>query len=510
MKIAPSRFEWLPVRLPGPWLYLPGAFAAGGLAVLAFAPFEYSLLLPLGHLLIFGLLLRATSRQGWWLGYAYGLGLMGFGVSWLQISLAQFAHVGQIAAGLYTLGFVVLVAVYYGLSGWLIVRIGRGLPPAVILLLVGPAVWVLLEWLRGWLFTGFPWLSGGYAWLDTPLAGFAPLLGVYGLNWLGLLLTGSLLLGAMGSGRSRVLALLLVLSVCTAGLLARQHSWHHQAGEAFQVSLIQANIVQSLKWRPEHLSRSVDKHLQLTRRNWHSQLIIWPETAVPALAERMQETLLQPLDQDARAHAVELLIGIPRGLQQGGRYYNSLQNLGGEAGFYAKRHLVPFGEYPPLRALLKSLIDRLGVTMGDFAPGEADAPLLQVLGYPMGISICYEDAFANELLDALPEAVMLINVSNDGWFGDSLAPWQHLQIARMRALESGRYLLRATNTGISAVIGPDGTLLKTSALMQEAVVTAHVTPLTGSTPYVRWGNGPVVSLLLGLLLATPVWRRLSD
>lgn len=488
------------------------AFAAGAIGVLGFAPFGGYPLLALGQGLLLWLLLAVSPRRGFWLGYSYGLGLLGFGVWWLHISLAEFAEVGPLAARLYTLAFVAAMALYYGLAGLLLAWLGRqgdqGSSSPVRLLLLFPPIWLGLEWLRGGLFTGFPWLQTGYAWIDSPLAGFAPLLGVQGLGLLALGLVSALLLMLLGPRRVWMAALVSLLIL--VGLALQGRDWTRPLGEPLQVSLIQANIPQSLKWKPGHLRESVEAHLALTRQHWSSRLIIWPETAVPAMAQEMESSLLFPLDQEARARDVELLIGIPRDKPDSSQYYNSLEALGGARAFYAKRHLVPFGEYVPLPSLLADFVAGLGVEMGNFAAGVEKPPLLTVRGVQAGVSICYEIAFGEEVREALPQAHFLVNVSNDGWFGDSLAPWQHLQIARMRALESGRFLLRATNTGVSAIIGPRGELQAQSPLMSAAVVSGAMQPHAGATPYVRWGNGPVLLVTL-VLLAVGLFRRgLSD
>ncbi len=488
---------------PAPYfrLNLLLAFFGGALAVAAFAPLGWVPLLIPGLLWLFWLWLQVGARRGFWLGYAYGLGLMSFGISWLQVSLAQFANVQLFASVLYTAGFIAFIALYFGLTGWLMVWLARRLPVVAQYLLVMPAVWVLVEWLRGWLLTGFPWLSLGYALVDTPLAGFAPVLGVYGLSWLALLW-----LGAVGLVlRGRYWSGLLILAVPLLGWALSGVRWWLPLGESFRVSLIQANIQQQYKWDPDLFTQSMRRHLQLTDQSRESDLIIWPETAITAMAYEVKSSLLDPLEIQARQHGAEILVGVPWMDLATGRYYNTLLNLGGEGGHYAKRHLVPFGEYAPLAWLLKPFVDSLGVELSDFTPGDGGQPLLKVGGLSAGISICYEDAFGDEVRQALPEAAYLINVTNDGWFGETLAPYQHLQIARLRALETGRYLLRATNTGISAIIGPDGKLLRYSTLMKEVAVHGQVQPLQGSTPYVRWGGLPLLSLLaIGL-----VWSRVS-
>ena len=470
----------------------------GALGVLSFAPFEWRTLLPLGLAYLFFHLVQMKPRAGFFAGYAFGLGLMGAGVSWLQISLELFAGVGFLASILFTLGFVAFMALYFGLAGGLIARMAGG-RQAFDLLLVAPAVWVLVEWLRGWLLTGFPWLELGYAGLDTPLAGYAPLAGVYGLGWLAALLAGALALTVSASLALRAALAAMASLIFLEGWALQSLSWSEPAGEAIRVSLVQANIAQEFKWNPEQFGLSMKKHLELTSAHWDSDLIIWPETAVSAFEHTVRPFLLDPLESDAREHGSEVLLGVPIMDFKSDRYYNAMLSLGKEVGTYYKRHLVPIGEYAPFRSVLKPLVDSLGIPMSDFIPGSAAKPLLKVAGHLAGISICYEDAFGAELIQALPEAAFLINASNDGWFGDSIAPHQHLEIARMRALETGRTLLKSTNTGISAVIGPDGRVLERSPLLKEYVLTRRVIPLKGITPYARHGNWPVIGIL-GLIL----------
>ena len=342
------------------------------------------------------------------------------------------------------------------------------------LALLGP-VWLLGEWLRGWLLGGFPWLSLGYSQIDSPLAGFAPLLGLYGAS--AAVLACAALLVMLLVGRRRLPALLaLVLLWGGAALLPRNH-WSVPVGEPLRVTVIQGNINQRDKWLRKNLVPTLDLYANLSRRHWSSDLIVWPETAVPAFTWQVEEALLRPLAAEARQQGSALLLGIADGKQGAPDYYNAMMTLGGERAVYHKRHLVPFGEFMPLKPLLGPLIEWLQIPMSDFTPGAAKRPLLQVAGYPAGLSICYEDAFGDEMIEALPTAAFLVNASNDAWFGDSLAMPQHLEIARMRALESNRYLVRATNTGISALIGPDGALLARSPAFERDVLSGEIVPL---------------------------------
>lgn len=510
---------------PG-WL----AFVAGSLAVLGFAPFSLSFVVPCSLALLFWLWLGATPRQALRLGWLYGLGLMGWGVSWLHISIDQFGNVGLMLALLITLLFVAVIALYYGLAGWLCARLAGGQVP-LRLLLCYPAVWVLLEWMRGWFLSGFPWLAFGYSQLESPLQGFAPLLGVYGVSWVVALSAGLLLLLLMGlftlpaavTGRAKVPALrglgikgggLSILGLAllwVGGGLLHAHDWTRSAGDPLRVSLIQGNIPQESKWRPEQFRPTLDLYTRLTREHWSSDLIIWPETAVPAFAHQVDEGFLTPLANEARAQGADLLLGIA--VRHGdGRYFNAMASLGSSRDAYYKRHLVPFGEFLPLKWLLHPLIDLLRIPMSDFSAGEPAKNLLQLAGYPAGISICYEDAFGEEVIRSMPDAAFLVNASNDAWFGDSLAPHQHLEIARMRALESGRYLLRATNTGVSAVIDPRGMIAGLSPAFEQDVLTQEILPMVGMTPYARLGNAAIVSFLVLMLGLAAVfcWRAIKQ
>jgi len=472
------------------------ALPAGVLTTLAFAPFGLWPLALLGPALMFHLWIK-RGRAGFRPGLLYGLGLMGSGVTWLYVSIAQFGDVGWLLPILVTAVFVLIIALYYGLAGWLVGRFDT--PARIKLVTVFPAVWVLVEWLRGWLFTGFPWLQLGYAMIDTPLAGYAPLTGVLGVSFAVVLSSGLILL-LLERGRVRLYAGTGLLALWSTGWALQQISWSQPEGEPFKAALIQGNIPQHKKWEIDQLLPTLTLYASRTKEHFGDGLIVWPETAVSAFQYQVDEPFLKPLEEALRRHGSQLVFGVVQLDPDGKRYYNAMVALGDQRDRYYKRHLVPFTEYLPFKSLLWPLVDFFTIPMSDFSAGDEVKPLMQVGRYQVGMSICYEDAFGVESAQALPEAAYLINASNDAWFGDSLAPYQHLQIARMRALETRRYLLRATNTGISAAIGPGGRLLATAPLLQEAVVEAQVQPLSGATPFARLGNLP----LLGLLVLTLV------
>ncbi len=470
------------------------ACSAGALLPLAFAPFNFYVLAMLTPATLFFLWRDVTPGRAAWRGWLFGLGQFGVGVNWVYISIHTFGHAPAVLTATLTLAFIAFLALYPALLGALTVRLFGHLD-GWRSLIVWPAGWVLLEWLRGWFLTGFPWLSLGYSQTDTPLAGYAPVLGVFGVSWMVVLAAGAITL------LPRVRAVLLLLAIVGGGWLLQRVNWTHPVGDTLRVALIQGNISQAVKWEPDHREPTLDLYRDLTRANWNHDLIIWPETAVPIFYNQVADGFITDMQREARHEGVDLLIGIPVLDQHNDHYYNAMMSLGAQQTFYRKRHLVPFGEYLPWRPMLGWLLDFLQIPMSDFSAGAWHQPLLHAAGYPVSISICYEDAFGEEVIGDLPQAAYLVNVSNDAWFGDSLAPHQHLQIARLRALETGRYMLRATNTGISAIIGPRGRLLARSPQFQVHVLSGDIQPMAGATPYVRWGNRAVVALMVLLLVS---------
>ncbi len=483
------------------------ALGAGASSVLAFAPFSLFPFALLGPALLFLLWLDSDPRRAFREGWLYGVGLFGVGVLWMHISIDQFGGIGTFFPIALTLLFTIVMALYYGLVGWLAQRLGSRSGGVRRLLLVFVPLWLLVEWLRGWFLTGFPWLALGYSQIDTPLRGYAPLLGVYGVS-LAVLFSAALAL-LLANRRNRLFAVTALILLWAGGWGLAQRHWTESAGAPLRVSLIQGNIPQAQKWRQEQLAPTIELYVRLTRANWRSDLIIWPETAVPALLHQVDGLLLQPLGREARAYGSQVLLGIPVWEKQGGRFYNAMVTLGAGEGAYYKRHLVPFGEFMPLSELLQPLVKWLAIPMSDFSAGEDARPLLRLAGYPAGLSICYEDAFGEEVMQALPEAAFLVNASNDAWFGDSIALPQHLEIARMRALETGRYLLRVTNTGITALIGPGGELRAVAQPFRQEVLTGEILPLTGLTPYAVVGNWAVVLSAL-VLLGWGLWSGRKD
>jgi apolipoprotein N-acyltransferase len=399
---------------------------------------------------------------------------------------------------------VLYFSLFPALFGYLLARLG-GTGTRWGLLVAAPALWVAIEWLRGWLLTGFPWLQLGYSQVDAPLAGLAPWLGVLGVSW-GAALSAALLVAlASSTAPARRLAGLALVVLWAGAWALGQVPWTIPVGQPLRALLVQGNIPQDQKWLAERKQATLERYRDLSRVGG-AELVIWPETAVPALYHRARD-FLEAVAAELQEQGAHLLAGVPVKDLESGRYHNSVVAMADSPVFYHKRHLVPFGEYLPLPGLLGWVVQVMQIPMSDFSPGPAQPTLLPAAGQLLGVSVCYEDAFGAEVIDTLPQATLLVNVSNDAWFGDSIAPAQHLQIARMRSQESGRDLLRATNTGISAFIDSRGRITRQAPQFQAVALSGEVQGRAGATPYVRLGNWPVLCGLGISLLSRRLRRR---
>ena len=481
-------------------------FAAGCLTTLAFEPFGLSIVIPILLLPLMFLWTSIAPRDAAGHSFWYGLGLFLTGTYWIYISVVVFGQAPTWIALLLMFGLSAIMALYLFIAGWFIGRLTQGEPMQ--LLLTAPAVWVVVEWLRGWVLTGFPWMAFGYANVDSAFAGYAPVAGVYGVTFAVVLTAAALLATLMTSGMQRIFSLVFVFLPWVVGGGLTLVDWTEEAGAPIRTTILQAGVSQDQKWLPEYRQPTLNYYRDSTRIARESEIVVWPEVAIPSLSSR-EAGYLSQLQLDARENGQTILLGILEDVERRGDrvIYNSVIALDGtRQQVYRKRHLVPFGEYFPVPAKVRDWMRMMSLPHNDLTAGERYPELIETAGGErLAIAICYEDAYGPEQLYALPEAGILINVSNDGWFGDSIAPHQHLQIARMRSLEFGRPTVRSTNTGISAFISHEGELLETSAQFQEAMLSRDVTPRKGSTPYVNFGNVPV--LALSFLIIGVFWFR---
>lgn len=491
------------------------AALAGAATVAGFAPLEW-FVLPVLTLAALTALWRSAPdpRAAALAGFAFGLGYFICGVSWVYVSMHDFGMMPAWLAVALTLLLCAYLALFPALTGWACRKLDCRSP--AVALLAMPALWTLTEWLRGWLFTGFPWLAIGYSQVPvSPLAGYLPVAGVYSATLLTLLSAALLCIGverAMEARHRRPAQialslldrpwLLALVAIWAGGFALKTVAWTAPAGEPLTVALIQGNIAQDLKWREDRVQTTLTAYRDLIAAS-DARLIVLPETALPLFLHSVPREYLDSLATHARKTGGDILLGVPeRGDAR--TYYNTVLSLGSAPEqFYRKSHLVPFGEFVPLKFLFGWFLDVAQIPLADFARGEETQQPLAVAGQKVAVNICYEDAFGAEIARQLPQATLLVNVSNVAWFGRSMAPRQHLQISQARALETGRVMLRATNTGMTAIIDTQGRVQNVAPEFSTAVVRGTVQGHAGATPYVRWTDVPV--LVLAVLLTAGVW-----
>ena len=493
------------------------ALAAGAAGVFAFAPFALEPVTLCVLALLFLLWLgAATPRDGAWLGFAFGFGLFGAGVSWVYIALETFGGMPVPIALIATAGFVAYLALWPALAGWVVVRATPA--NSWLRLLAAAAAWTLAEWLRGFVFTGFPWLAVGYAELlprgALPLAGYAPVGGVFLVSFAVALCAAAIagIIKALAQARTAdLIGCLAAISALMAGgaLLARVE-WTSVQGAPLAVSLVQGNVSQAQKFDPNFRPQNYALYDDLLRAS-KGRLVVFPESAFPQFADEIPEEVFVRIAEAGRARDGNVLVGlftIDPPLAAGGeeRIYNTVVSLGASPPqLYRKHHLVPFGESIPLKVITGWFINRvLDIPLADQAAGPAVQPPIAVAGQQLALNICYEDVFGSEFIPVARAATLLVNVTNDAWYGRSVAARQHNQIAQMRALETGRPMLRATNTGITSAIAHDGHVISELPWFVSGILEVDIEGRTGLTPYVRYGDVPVL-LLACVVLGAAAW-----
>ncbi len=519
------------------WLYLLVCIA-GALSVFAFSPFDLYPLAFLTPAILFYALSKATTvKQYFILSWLFGIGYFAAGASWPFYSLYFFAHAPLAMAIAGVALFVVGVALFsFGLFGLLAAQL-RFTPLYLRLLLFYPASWVFIEWMRGWLFTGFPWLYLGNSQIDTFFAAYAPITGVLGVSFVSVLIAGALLSFILGNSvqktvlinhgkdsgsllntitveerfgqQIRILSALIIVLLASVAFALDKVNWTQKKGRPITVSVLQSNISQLEKLDTTKLDWALQRYLAMTKKaqKMDSDLIVWPETGLFDAFGKHMDSLILPLQQSLKP-GQSILIGGFYINPQGGVENSVLALSTNNREIYSKRHLVPFGEYIPLLEYIRWMGN--WIPYSNIVAGINDGTL-KVAGQKAQMSICYEDSFAAEgarVIRSLPETSLLINVTHDGWFSGSLQPEQHMQIARMRSLETGRYMVRATTTGPSGIIDEKGRLIVTAPLYTQQIITHSVQPYQGITPYIRWGNWLIIGIISLILLMGLAWSKL--
>ncbi|MRI32843.1 apolipoprotein N-acyltransferase [Endozoicomonas sp. OPT23] len=492
---------------------------AGSLATLAFAPYDFwPLLLPITA--AFFLLIRTeTVKTATLKGLSFGLGMFGTGVSWVYVSIHQFGSAPPILAVLLTALFVLVLSAFliapmaYSYSRLRdILKVST--PWRQALLFTG--LWVIFEWTRTWLLTGFPWLLQGYALLDTPFQSWAPITGVFGLSFL-LALAATAIAAVIVSKQKKPAVFLATVTAALwlAALPLDKVQWTKPVKE-ISFSAVQGNISQSLKWNPNHIQKTISTYYGLTQSEWQQDLIVWPENALPFFYSDGVRVLEQ-LGNITKANDSTLILGMPvddtssastsESVSKELRYYNGILSVGATEGRYFKQKLVPFGEYVPLESTLRGLISFFDLPMSAFSKGNHDQKKLSAAGTDITSYICYEVVYPDFAAKQAKGSGLLVTISNDTWFGKSIGPVQHYQMARMRSLETGRYLIRATNDGITALVNEKGQEVTRIERFKEGVLKGKAMVMEGTTPFMNFGSWPVLFLSLLLIFLAAVFTR---
>lgn len=483
------------------------ALLSGALIPFGFAPFHIPGLTFIGLGLFFSLLTSSlinTRKHAFFLGFTFGLAFLGIGVSWVYVSIHEYGHLNWAISSLITLLFIAFIALYMGLFSltFFILRKHASLLWNCMLF---SALWCLTEYLRSSLFTGFPWLLLGFGQIDTPLKFLLPIIGVYGVSFMTCLAASMLALSCLQSSyRNAIPWLFAGITLIVTPSLLSHISWTTEHGNSFSVGIIQANLSMKDKWDEtlfwdlvHYYKKESEKLLK------HTQIIVMPEAAIPA-PESYVTDLLEHLHQTAQKNHSSILLGIPTESSEN-RYYNSLLGLGLSSGIYQKRHLVPFGEFIPKP--FKQIMNWLSIPLEDVTPGPHHQSLIQVNEHPIAALICYELAYPSLLREQLPEAEWIVSISDDGWFGHSFAMYQQLQMAAALSLQTGRYQIMANNVGLSSIINPAGEIVASLPAFQAGILKSQIYTSSGTTPWVHWGDSPILLLSIILVMAAILLRQ---
>jgi apolipoprotein N-acyltransferase len=455
-----------------------------------------------------------TPAAAWVLGFSYGLGLYCVGIYWIYISLHDFGGMPWWFAGFCTFCLCAFMALFVGLVGYFSKKLS--IKNQALLWLSVPVLWGLSDWVRSWIFTGFPWLTMGYSQVPhSPLAGYMPIVGVYGVSVITVFISAVIGFWLANKQQTPVFkrnAIAAVTLILVTGLILKTIEWTTPSGVPIKVALIQGNIEQSTKWSPEKAQGTIDQYLSMLLIS-KADLVILPETALPVISSQLDVSVKNTILAHAEQHP--LIIGMVEYDEKTNEYFNSALGFGDTdvdghtIQTYAKNHLVPFGEFIPLKKVFGWIYrDWLNMPLSDLSRGGAEQQPMRLAGQKIGVNICYEDVFGEEIIRQLPTATLLVNISNDAWYGQSYAANQHMQFSQARALETGRYMLRSTNTGATASIDQHGNVLAHAPHDTQTTLDVTAQGYTGSTPYVRWGNWPFIVFCFTVLIAL-VWRKRS-
>lgn len=491
-------YEWgYPYAIP---------LVAGALLVFSFAPYDIAAMAFLSLTIFLYSLKGQSTKQAAIRGGLFGVGLFGVGASWIYVSIYNYGGESVIISAIITLGFVLILSLFTAGFAWVL---NKFWPASNIkrTLLAFPALWAIFEIIRGWVFTGFPWLFVGYSQSDTNLLWLAPIGSVWLISWAVAFNAGVIFEVFKYAGQTqrdrRFVAIIIgcALAIWISTGIVRERPWTSPVAE-LSVAMVQGNVEQLMRWDPEKANYIASVYHRLTLENLDADVIIWPESAIPTPLPHSAQ-FFKDMSQIAAQGDSSLVVGVPIQVEGKPQYYNSLISIGQGSGIYYKRHLVPFGEYVPFEGILRGVIAFFDLPMSSFISGHSGSDI-KVKGYKVAPAICYEIAYPFTIRSLVKDSQVIITVSNDAWFGSSLGPKQHLQIAQMRAVETGRNVLRTTNNGITALINSTGDIVSRLPQFQEAVLNETFYAMTGKTPWVKFGPWLLFAWLIGMIAASKI------
>lgn len=467
----------------------------------SFAPYHHGFFAPVIVIGLYALWQSMTPKQAWRSGYLFGCGLFGFGTWWVTLSIHNYGFVSLPLAACFTLLFIAWLALFPAFTAWSLQK----LAPESSWFKAGllfPALWTLFEWLRGWVITGYPWMALGYSQLGKPLSGFAPIFSVYGVSFALVSVSGLLALGLLRNQlRDKALAASLITVIILSGYGLARIQWTHPVNSTpLTVATLQMNVPQEEKWLASSRAAIYQRYHSATLKLFSNDLVIWPEAAIPGTLQDLPVTTrnkLRKLSRQARRTGTSLLIGVPVSVDD--HYYNALIARGVGKGQYFKQHLVPFGEYWPLQSWLGPAARLFDLPMSMLSPGSRHQPPITHHNTTISTTICYEITYPDLVRKSLKNHHVMVTITDDSWFGTSIASDQHLEIAQMRSLENGRYQVFSSNSGVSAVITPDGSMSSQTLPYEPAVLEDSVLAMTGKTPWQRFGLIPLALMIIVII-----------
>lgn len=454
---------------------------AGILLTLSLAPYHQPLLAFISATLLLAAWSECSPMMAALRGFLFGFASFGTGVYWVYIAIHQYGHAELVFAILLTGLFISVLSVFPMIQGYVLNRFFQK-PSAIKFFIAFPISWVLIDVIRGWFLTGFPWLYIGYSQLDTVFKSFAPFGSVFLLTFI-CAFGGATFLSPFYLKRYQwISAALLFTSLFFGAYILTLKKVTLIDEVPIRISIVQGNIPQEEKWDAQKIIQTINKYQALTEPLWNSELIIWPEAAMPVF-QTSAKFIIDELNQTAKKHHASLIFGIP--LKENNQYFNGLLLVGQNQGSYKKQHLVPFGEYTPFEPLSSWVMNKLEIPMSDASPGPKDQTLLEVKGMKIAPFICYEIIFPFLVRKNAADANVLLVISDDSWYADSIAKYQHLQMAQMRALETQRFIIFSTNTGVTAIIKPDGTIQNKLQEDTEGTLSGTIYGLGGHTFWMK-------------------------